>query len=367
MPSSTTESFPAAGSASANPIHQLRSSIFTKLIAVSVGTGVVISAAVAWFFFTVMRPLLLTVPVAQQAEIRAVHDRLLVALLMLLVVIIVAGHAMLRRILAPVRWLEQGVASLSGGNLGVNVPRRTNDELGALTDAFNRMVGNISEMVRARDQLLLDVSHELRSPLTRMKLALALCENSEHTARLSANVNEMEVLVTELLEIERLRQGRGLQLQEHDLMEIVRDAVSTFRDVAPGVRLAAAPERLLLSVDADKVRTVLGNLLENASKYAMPDSSAARVFVDLSARAILLRITDDGPGIPEPDLQSLFEPFYRVDRSRSKRTGGWGLGLSLCKRIMAAHGGSIEVQNNPERGATFTLSFPCKSSPIPNG
>ena len=345
-----------------NQIHQLGSSIFTKLLAISVGTGVVISAAVAWFFFTIVRPLLLAVPLAQQAEIRAAHDRLLVALLLMLLVIIVAGHAMLRRILAPVRWLEQGVASLSAGDLGVTVPRRTNDELGALTDAFNRMVGNIGEMVRARDQLLLDVSHELRSPLTRMKVALALCESGDQTARLSANVSEMEVLVTELLELERLRRGRGLRLREHDLMEIVRDAVSTFRDVAPGVRLAAAPERLPLSIDADKVRAVLGNLLENASKYAMPDSSEVRVFVDPSACAVRLRITDDGPGIPESDLPNLFEPFFRVDRSRSKRTGGWGLGLSLCKRIMAAHGGNIEVQNNPGRGATFTLSFPLGSS-----
>jgi signal transduction histidine kinase len=263
-----------------------------------------------------------------------------------------------------VRWLQHGVDALRQGDLQVVVPRRTNDELGALTHAFNQMVGRVSEMLRARDQLLLDVSHELRSPLTRMKVALALCDNDEHTQRLRANIDEMERMVADLLELERLRQGHGLQLEQHDLMEIVRDAIATFEDYAPGVHLERAPQSLLLRLDADKVRTALGNLLENAAKYALPESAATRVCVTQNTESVQLRVTDDGPGIPSGDLGNLFEPFFRVDRSRSKRTGGYGLGLSLCKRIMEAHHGSIRALNNDGRGTTFILTFARTSCPL---
>lgn len=340
-------------------LHRLRSSIFTKLLAITVGMGLVIvmSAAIT-FFFIVVRPLLGSVASAQQAQMQVLHDRFLMVLLVTLVVVLLVGHAMLRRVLAPVRWLQQGVTSLSEGDLEVVVRHRTNDELGALTLAFNQMVRRVSEMLRARDQLLLDVSHELRSPLTRMKVALALCPPGEHTERLRTNIEEMEHLVSGLLELERLRQGRGVQLRQQDLMEIVRDAVAAFAPLAPGVRLHEAPPSAVLNLDADKVRAVLGNLLDNACKYALPDSDAVRVSVTLQPDKVEVRVTDDGPGIPKDDLNSLFEPFFRVDRSRSKRTGGFGLGLSLCNRIMEAHAGSIRALNNRVRGATFVLEFP---------
>lgn len=338
-------------------LRQLGSSIFTKLLAITIGTVVIMTVALAAVFFSIVRPLALSVSPVQQAQLQAAHDRMLAVFLVLLVVIMFAGHTAIRRMLAPVRWLQQGIEALREGDLAVVVPHRTNDELGSLTQAFNQMVGRVGEMVRARDQLLLDVSHELRSPLTRMKVALALCAGDEHTQRLSANIDEMERLVSELLELERLRQGRTLQLEQHDLMEIVRDAVTTFADMAPGVNIETAPDRLLLPLDADKIRTVLGNLLENASKYALPDSMPARVAVAQDGATVRVQVTDDGPGVPQADLANLFEPFYRVDRSRSKRTGGYGLGLSLCKRIMEAHGGAIEVRNNPGRGTTFAMSF----------
>ncbi len=335
-----------------------RASIFSKLMAISLSMVFVILLAVGGFFIHIVRPLWLELSPARSAELQTAHDRMLVVLLALLVLIVLGGHALLRRMLEPVRWLKQGVAALSEGDLGVVVRVRSRDELGTLTEAFNQMVGRVGDMVRARDQLLLDVSHELRSPLTRMKVALELCANDGHTARLKATVSEMESMVTELLELERLRQGRGLELERQDLMEVVRDAVAAFEDSAPGVYVDGAPPKVLLSIDADRARRVLGNLLDNASKYALADSQATAVAVKENEDEVTIRITDDGPGIPPDDLPNLFEPFFRVDRSRSKRTGGYGLGLSLCKRIMEAHAGSVTVQNNPRRGATFVLTFP---------
>jgi len=288
---------------------------------------------------------------------RAAHDRLLLLLLGLLVAVVAAAYAFLRRILRPLGWLRDAVARLSEGDLDVEVGRRTSDEFGDLADGFDRMVGRVREMVRSRDRLLLDVSHELRSPLTRMKVALELGGDGAMKHRLEANVAEMEALVTELLELERLRDGRALKLEECDLVPIVEDAARAFEDRPPGVVLGTRPAELRMRLDPAKAHMVLRNVLENASKYSLPDSGPVRVSIDAGASSVAVRVEDDGPGIPEKDLERLFEPFFRVDPSRSRRTGGYGLGLSLCKRIMEAHGGSIVASNRPGRGASFSITF----------
>jgi signal transduction histidine kinase len=288
---------------------------------------------------------------------RAAHDRLLLLLLGLLVAVVVAAYALLRRILRPLGWLRAAVARVGEGHLDVEVGRRTSDEFGELADAFDRMVGRVREMVRSRDRLLLDVSHELRSPLTRMKVALALGADDARRRCLESNVAEMEAMVTELLELERLRDQRGLRLQECDLVSIVQDAARAFEDRPPGAVFGARPAELRLRIDPDKVRRVLGNVLENASKYSLPDSGPVRISIDEGTASAVVHVEDDGPGIPEKDLERLFEPFFRVDPSRSRRTGGYGLGLSLCKRIMEAHGGGIVAANRPGRGASFRITF----------
>lgn len=119
----------------------------------------------------------------------------------------------------------------------------------------------------------------------------------------------------------------------------------------------APPEPILLEIDGDQLRTVLRNLLDNAIKYSLPDSGPVEVSVVETAETISVHVSDDGPGIPEADLPHLFEPFFRVDRSRSRKSGGYGLGLSICKRILEAHGGGIAVENKPGRGARFMVTL----------
>lgn len=297
-------------------------------------------------------------------RLRAAHTRIIGPLLLFVAGIVFAAYAVLRRSLHPLRSLHEGVARLSEGQLDVVVPSRSRDEIGALTAAFNQMVRRIADMLRARDQLLLDVSHELRSPLTRMKVALALLPDGDKKQRIAADVAEMEAMITELLELERLRDGRGIRTERQDLLPILREVAESFADRPPGVRIASAaaktPPEILLDLDGDRMRIVLRNLVENAIKYSLPDSGAVEISVAQEARTVIVRVTDDGPGIPEADLPSLFEPFFRVDRSRSKKSGGYGLGLSICKRILEAHGGGITAANNAgpgRRGACFTLTL----------
>ncbi len=291
-------------------------------------------------------------------HMREVHQKLLWLLLFLMVSVVCVAYAFQRRLLRPVRWLDEGVARLSGGTLDVTVPVRTHDEFGALTQAFNRMAHRVKQMFEARDQLLLDVSHELRSPLTRLKVALEFLPEGEQRASMAADVHEMELMVSELLELERLRDGRGILTARQDLLPVLREVAEDFLDQKPGVVVYATAREIPVDIDADKIRMVLRNLLENAFKYSLADSRAVEISTSEDGDKITVRVSDDGPGIPESDRESVFEPFFRVDRSRSKNTGGYGLGLSICKRIMEAHGGSIAVEPNPGRGASFILMLP---------
>lgn len=293
-------------------------------------------------------------------DLTAIHNRFVAMVFVLMAVIVLVTHAVLRRMLRPLRTLADGVARLSEGQLDVVLPVRTRDEFGDLTDAFNRMVGRVKDMVTARDRLLVDVSHELRSPVTRLKVALELLPESGTRARMDEDVAEMEAMLGELLELERLRDGRGLAVAVVDVVSLVREVADRFTLRAPGVRVTSSAPSIAIAVDGDKVRTVVRNLIENALKYSLPDSRAVSVAVETVDGGVRMVVVDDGPGIPGADLANVFEPFYRVDRSRSRRTGGYGLGLSICKRIVDAHGGTLAVANNPCRGATFTVWFPAR-------
>lgn len=287
------------------------------------------------------------------------HTKFVVLQLGLIVAVVLVAHWTLSRALRPLRDLQGGVTRLSEGDLDVVVESRTKDELGALTDAFNGMARRVRDMVRARDQLLLDVSHELRSPITRMKVALELLPPGEKTTRLLLDVGELEAMVNELLELERLRDGRAIDLAPVDLVPLLRDVAASFADRAPGVRFEPTADRLEVPVDAAKLRRALGNVIENAVKYSLPDSQPVVLRAERRGDVVELRVIDDGPGIPDLDLPRLFEPFFRVDRSRSKKTGGFGLGLSLCRRILQAHGGEVVARNNDgRRGATFVVTIP---------
>jgi signal transduction histidine kinase len=289
---------------------------------------------------------------------RAAHDRLLAVLLVSMIAVFATAHIVMTRALRPLRALQDGVTRLSAGDLDVALPNHTQDEFGALTDAFNLMAARVKEMVQGRDRLLVDVSHELRSPLTRLKVALALLPDSSKKAQAEADVSEMEALTTGLLELERLRDGRALRVASADLVALLRDAAAPFAGAHPGVVVSDAVPAIAVRVDEAGLRTVLRNLLENAVKYALPDSRPIRVAASAADGVVTLVVEDDGPGIPPGDLERVFEPFFRVDPSRSRKTGGYGLGLSICKRIVEAHGGVIEAGAVVPRGARFVITLP---------
>jgi signal transduction histidine kinase len=328
------------------------SSVFGKLAAIMLAMALALMVITTGFFVALVEPTL-----HGQISPRVAHEWLLVLSLLVMSGVVLTTQFVLQKMLRPLRVLNDGVTRLGEGDLGVVVPRTTTDEFGRLTDTFNLMAGRVREMVTARDQLLIDVSHELRSPLTRMKVALELMPDDVQRARLSSDVAEMERMISGLLELERLRTGRGVRLVRQDIAPILRDVVATYEDRPPGVCFSA-DGRAAADVDAEQLRSVMRNLLENAVKYSLPDSKAIQVTVEARDGGARVRVTDDGVGVPREDADRIFEPFFRVDRSRSKESGGYGLGLSICKRVMEAHGGQIALEPGNGRGSTFTLHFP---------
>lgn len=291
------------------------------------------------------------------------HRTMLLLLLCVMSIVVVAAHVVLRRQLRPLRALSDAVTRLGAGDLEVTLQPQTGDEFGRLTMAFNQMVSRVREMIAARDQLLLDVSHELRSPVTRMKVAIELLPQTEQRSGLAADISEMEQLISQLLELERLRGGRGVTPARQDLVPLLRDVTARLERRMPGLRIVSVPEQLMANIDADKVRTVLQNVLENAIKYSTSDSAPVEVSAAREDGYAVVRVADHGVGIPESDVHRVFEPFFRVDRSRTKRSGGFGLGLSIAKRIVEAHGGTIAVTSTLGTGATVTFSLPVGHQP----
>lgn len=287
------------------------------------------------------------------------------AVLALVGLVLTGTWLALRWIMKPVNWLSDGVSALGEGNLEHRLPEKRGDELGNLARAFNRMSESLREMLTAREQLLLDVSHELRSPLTRMKVALEFIPEDSSRESLQSDVQEMEQMVTEILETARLKSEYAkLDRQATDLGPLTQQACLKFKGKAPGIRFENSTDKCIAQVDVEQIQTVLKNILANALKYSAPENEPIKVYLSRDESGIQLEIQDYGQGIPDEEMDLIFEPFYRVDKSRNKKTGGYGLGLSLCKTIIEAHGGTISVKSSLGQGAIFLLLLPNSSSTI---
>jgi signal transduction histidine kinase len=264
-----------------------------------------------------------------------------------------------RRIHRPVGCLTRGVHQVAAGHLDHRVPESGVYEFAQLARAFNSMTARIKASLESREQLLLDVSHELRSPITRMRVALEFLPDSKAKTSLAEDVTVLEELVGQILEGARTHHKAGqLNPTLVDLGEAVRTAVAGFDGRHPKIHVTIPGGDWQVSADEAKVQTVLSNLLENALKYSRPESGPVRVEVRRRDEGVEIRVTDQGIGIPAEDLKHILEPFYRVDKSRTKATGGYGLGLSLCNTIMEAHQGKLTITSKPGRGTTATLLFP---------
>lgn len=285
------------------------------------------------------------------------------------VVLLLGGvYLLVRQLLRPVRVLSEGVERLRAGDLDVEMPTKRTDELGRLIVSFNAMARTVRERIRARDQLLLDVSHEIRSPLTRMRVALEMIPDSGPRRSVIEDIEETEAMIRELLETQRLDSPHGgLERARVDVAALLRECLASITETGPGVELKGVERPVFAEVDPTRVRMLVNNVLTNAIKYSDPKGLPVRVVLDAPDGAVMISFHDHGIGIAGDDLAYVFEPFYRADRSRSRETGGYGIGLSLAKRIVEAHGGSIELSSRVGEGTSVLVSVPVSGNGAHNG
>ncbi|MFE2580855.1 sensor histidine kinase [Streptomyces sp. NPDC059378] len=343
-----------------------------------------------------VQPGVVLVTAAPTAGIDATVRRLItvqvVAFALALLTLVVAGRALLRRGLRPLSEMAHTAHGIASHNLtgsAARLPLRADapgggPEVEELRVAFNTMLEHIdaSLAVRARAEQRLrrfvaDASHELRTPLMSVRgyadlfqyaAANAPEERDRHLARLRAEAARMGFLLDDLLLLARLDAEEvetPLRMRDADLVELVGDAADAFRASHPGhpLTVTAGPAPVRLRLDPQRVRQVLDNLLTNAAVHT-PDGTAVSLVLHVTADRAVVRISDSGPGIPAADRDRVFDRFYRVDKARSRDRGGSGLGLSVAGSLVRAHGGTIELGDEP--GSTvFTVGLPLAPGPGP--
>ena len=292
----------------------------------------------------------------QEAE----RHNLLIFLLFALTTLFIIIYLSIRWILTPIKWLKQGVHEISRGNLAHRVPAKRSDEFRDLAEAFNAMTERIREMLLAKERLLLDVSHEMRSPLTRMRVAVEFLPESHAKISIQTDIREMDKMISEVLETAKHHHRHAeLNPEKLNLADVIKNLIPVYEKWNPGILFEVPHRPVFCNVDADRIKTALRNILDNAIKYSRDSSQPVEITIASKKDQTAIQIKDHGIGIPEEELPYILEPFYRVDKSRSKQTGGYGLGLSICKTIMEAHGGKIELESELGKGTTVTLIFPC--------
>jgi len=262
--------------------------------------------------------------------------------------------------LKPLRWLRDGVDAVSKGDFSTRVPVVRMDEIGHVAQAFNTMTQRVEQMINDHDRLMADVSHELRSPMARIKVALELMPESKMRGEITRDVREMEALTTVLLERERVRNRTArLDAEQVDLVPLLQDVVKSFAKRPPGVVCQDLPDQLTVNADATLIKVLVQNLVDNALKFSLPDSEAVKVSLQRDSDDVLLSVEDDGPGIPAEQADRVLEPFVKLDPSRGHKSG-YGLGLNLCQRIVQAHKGTISIGPGQVRGTVVEVRLPAR-------
>jgi len=285
-----------------------------------------------------------------------------------------AGIALfLARLLAlgmtrPLRDMARATRNMSRGQYSQRVHAESRDEVGQLAAAFNRMSADLERTERMRRELVANVSHELKTPISALRAHLENLQDGveqpdRHTMQVMLQQSErLSRLVEELLDLSRLEAGDvPMELREVDLRPLVDEVASEVRVASAGRDVGVAnrlPSSLLPALaDRERIHQVLYNLLDNAVRFT-PAGGTVEVTGRPVPDGVEVTVRDTGPGIPAEHLPFVFERFYRVDQARARDDGGTGIGLAIARSIVDAHGGSIRATSDVEAGSSFTFDLP---------
>jgi two-component system OmpR family sensor kinase len=276
--------------------------------------------------------------------------------------------------LRPLDDIERTAAAIADGDLSRRVERaEPRTEVGRLGIALNAMLGHIESAFKAREaserrlrRFVADASHELRTPLAAVRAYAELfsrgadrnpADLERSMAGITRESERMSLLVDDLLLLARLDEGRPLEREPVDLDEIVREAVETSVALEPERPVDLETEHVTVLGDRERLRQIVDNLLGNVRSHT-PPGAPVRVRVASVGDEAVVEVADSGPGLAEDEAERVFERFFRADESRSRASGGVGLGLSIVAAVAQAHGGTVAAHSRPGEGATFTISLP---------
>jgi two-component system OmpR family sensor kinase len=272
-----------------------------------------------------------------------------------------------RYVSSPIVRLQKASRSLAAGALDTRVGApftRRRDEVGTLARDFDAMAERVQALVTAKETLLRDVSHEFRSPLARIRMALALAERRAGTesqpdlARIEREAERLDALVGQVMTLTRLRATNAPRRDVVRLDTLVGEVVDDARFEHPDAQLGfTAPREISLHGDADGLKSAIENVVRNAMIYG-DRSKPIEVKLDTDASAVTVRVLDRGPGVPADELERIFEPFYRTDKSRDHRQDGQGIGLAITARVVELHGGRVTATNRAEGGLEIAIRLP---------
>ena len=257
-----------------------------------------------------------------------------------------------RRILSPLNLIEKRIRSLEGGDLESSVEVVGQDELAELTQNFNKLIFDIKQLLKQKERLLSDVSHELRSPLAKIKLALALSPKNQSSEKVDRQIKNLDSMITNILLSDKMASAySNLKKETIDSEKLVSKALelTSVKRVIQDVN-----KDIFLCVDIVKSSIAIKNLIENAEKYS-PKNSQIIIKIKKTPSHVVVSVFDSGPGIPKNYLKNIKKAFVRIPGSKES---GFGLGLSICNKVMVAHGGFLNIENNKDGGACFSLHFP---------
>ncbi|MBN9660498.1 MAG: HAMP domain-containing histidine kinase [Acidobacteria bacterium] len=285
-------------------------------------------------------------------------------------------------VLKPVRALGDTMTRFGAGDLSIRVARPGNDEIGELALGFNRLADRIRELLQSEKMLLASLSHDLRTPLQRVRLALELATDpgdafgdedhrradARHLASVSADLNDLDELLSEILVVARLDEARTasdslLNKQPVPPDELIAECVERFEAAHPErtVRWVEGPPLPLCELDPRFMKRAVLNLLDNAARYS-PRTEPIEIASWIEAGVLVVEVRDGGPGIPPELHERIFEPFFRGEAVRGESSGS-GLGLSIVQRIAKAHGGNVSVKSS-RSGSTFRITLPRAGHPL---
>lgn len=242
--------------------------------------------------------------------------------------------------------------------LGVDLHAKPLDVLGprvakATAHAINKMQERIRDLIQVRTQMLAAISHDLRTPITRLKLRVQYVEDQELSQKITKDLDEMEAMISETLSFAR-EDNKNEKRVNFDLSSLISSLCADFSETGRNVRYNGVHAGVLFYGGPATITRVFTNLIDNAIKYG----SKADVSLTQTYEEIIITVDDEGPGIPSDQMNKVFQPFYRGEHSRSRETGGTGLGLTVALDIMRAHGGNIYLINRHDGGLTAKVSLP---------